>query len=51
MLHKGSVNSLKVVDDKNLLLSCSASGTISALTLPDFKPVLTINAKDMVFYV
>ncbi|CAM6004322.1 unnamed protein product [Sphagnum balticum] len=51
MLHKGAVNSLKVVDDRNLLLSCSADGSISVLSLPDFKQVLTMNAKDMVFFV
>jgi hypothetical protein len=39
------------VEDKQLLISCSASGTIIVQSLPDFKQVLTINAKDMVFYV
>jgi WD40 repeat protein len=50
-IHKGSVNCLKVVEDKQLLISCSASGSIIVQSLPDFKQVLTINAKDMVFYV
>lgn len=50
-VHKGSVNGIKILEDRNLLLSCSASGTITAHTLPDFKPQLTINAKDMVFAV
>jgi hypothetical protein len=30
-LHKGAVNSLKVVEEKGLLISSSASGTISVL--------------------
>jgi len=50
-VHKGSVNSLKIVEEKNLLISCSASGSITVHSLPDFKQVLNINAKDMVFYV
>lgn len=50
-IHKGSVNCLKVVEEKSLLISCSASGTIIVQIVPDFQTVLTINAKDMVFYV
>jgi hypothetical protein len=50
-LHKGAVNCLKVVEDKNLVISCSASGSIIVQSVPDFKTVLTINAKDMVFFV
>lgn len=50
MLHKGAVNSLKVVEEQGLLLSCSASGSISVLAAPHFEEVLTINANDMVFY-
>jgi WD40 repeat protein len=51
MLHKGSVNGLKVVEQSGLLLSCSADGTVSVLSIPDFKQVLSISAKDMVFAV
>jgi WD40 repeat protein len=51
MLHKGAVNSIKVVEDEGLLISCSASGNISVLAAPHFEEILTINAKDMVFYV
>ena len=49
-IHKGSVNCLKAVEDKQLVISCSASGSIIVQSLPDFKQVLNINAKDMVFY-
>lgn len=50
-LHKGSVNSLKVVEEQGLLLSCSASGNIAVLAAPDFQEVQSINTGDMVFYV
>lgn len=50
-IHKGSVNCLKVVEDRQLLISCSASGSIIVQSVPDFKQILNINAKDMVFYV
>ena len=33
------------------MISCSASGQISVLAAPHFEEVLSINAKDMVFYV
>lgn len=36
MLHKGAVNSLKVVEEHGLLISCSASGGISVLAAPHF---------------
>jgi WD40 repeat protein len=49
MLHKGAVNSIKVVEEQSLLLSCSASGSISVISVPHFEEVLTINANDMVF--
>ena len=38
------------MEDKQLVISCSASGSIIVQSLPDFKQVLNINAKDMVFY-
>ena len=34
-----------------MLISCSASGSISVLGAPHFEEILMINAKDMVFYV
>ena len=37
MLHKGAVNSLKVVEEEGLLISCSASGSISVLGAPHFE--------------
>ena len=33
------------------MISCSASGSISILGAPHFEEHVTINAKDMVFYV
>ena len=50
-IHKGSVNSIKINEEKEIVISCSASGSIIVQSLRDFKQILTINAKDMVFYV
>ena len=47
MVHKGSVNAMKVLD--KLTATCSADGTIQLLTIPDFSIIKTINANDMVF--
>lgn len=51
MLHKGSVNTLKVVEDQNLVISGSASGSISIIALPDCQEVKRIDTHDMVFCV
>jgi len=50
-IHKGSVNSIKINEEKEIVISCSASGSIIVQSLRDFKQILAINAKDMVFYV
>ncbi len=50
-LHKGAVNSLKVVEERGLLISCSASGSISVLEAPSFTEVNRIDAKNLVFAV
>ena len=34
MIHKGSVNGIK--NCNNILLTCSADGTIKIITVPDF---------------
>ena len=47
MVHKGSVNGLKMVED--LAVTCSADGSIKIMTMPDFTVVKTIDAQDMVF--
>jgi len=40
MIHKGSVNALKLINNKNYFATCSADGTIRILNLPDFETVL-----------
>jgi hypothetical protein len=50
-LHKGSANSLKIVPEKNIMITCSADSTIVVTSMPEFKTILKINAKDMVFAV
>jgi WD40 repeat protein len=40
MIHKGSVNALKLIKNKNYFSTCSADGTIRILNLPDFETVL-----------
>jgi hypothetical protein len=51
MIHKGSVNSLKLLSDKGLAITCSADGTINIISLPEFSIVKTIKAGDMLFSV
>ena len=50
-IHKGSVNSIKFVENENLLISGSASGSISVISLPDCREVQRIDTHDMVFFV
>ena len=38
-----------MIDNKDLVATCSADGTIRVFALPNFQPVLTIDVKDMVF--
>lgn len=42
MIHKGSVNDIKLIDGKNYFATCSADGSIKILNLPDFDTVLDI---------
>lgn len=49
MIHKGSVNDIKLMDGKNYFATCSADGSIKILNLPDFDTVLDIKAGEMVF--
>lgn len=51
MIHKGSVNSLKLLSDRSLALTCSADGNINIISLPDFSVVKTISTGDMLFSV
>ena len=45
MIHKGSVNDIKLIEGKNYFATCSADGTIKILNLPDFDKVMEIQAK------
>lgn len=49
MIHKGSVNDIKLIEGKNYFATCSADGTIKILNLPDFDKVMEIQAKEMLF--
>jgi hypothetical protein len=45
MIHKGSVNDIKMIEGKNYFATCSADGSIKILNLPDFDKVMEIQAK------
>lgn len=49
MIHKGSVNDIKLIDGKNYFATCSADGSIKILNLPDFDTVLDIKTNEMIF--
>lgn len=49
MIHKGSVNDIKLMEGKNYFATCSADGMIKILNLPDFETVLEIKSNEMLF--